>query len=130
MIAEVTPSKTWRFRVMNTPMVAPVVAVLEGPNVARYNRGMRSESLSRGETMLKITTGVIHEKTIELDEPLDLTDGQRVEIVVRSPQEAAIDEDAMRRCAGLLADMPDSVDSDLQTILDSRKEVRFREASP
>ncbi len=80
--------------------------------------------------MLKVTTGVIHEKTIELDEPLDLTDGQRVEIVVRLPQDAVLGEDELRRCAGSLADMPDSVDSDLQMILNGRRDVGFREVSP
>ena len=77
--------------------------------------------------MLKTMTGIIHGKTIELDEPPGLADGQRVEIEVKPTREDSSDESVLRRCAGSLADMPDSVDEDLQTILDSRKDARFRE---
>ena len=77
--------------------------------------------------MSKIMTGIIQGKTIELDQPPGLTDGQRVEIEVKSTQEDSIGEAVLRRCAGSLADMPDSVDEDLQGILDSRKDARFRE---
>jgi hypothetical protein len=72
-------------------------------------------------------TGIIHGKTIELDEAPGLADGQRVEIEVKSTQEESGAEAVLRRCAGSLADMPDSVDADLQAILDARKDARFRE---
>ncbi len=77
--------------------------------------------------MAKVMTGVIHGKIIELDQSPNLVDGQRVEIEVRSPQQASAGEVELRRCAGALADMPDSVDDDLQTILAARKDARFRE---
>jgi len=77
--------------------------------------------------MSKTMTGIIQGKTIELDQLPGLTDGQRVEIEVKSTQEDPTGEAVLRRCAGSLADMPDSVDADLQAILGSRKDARFRE---
>jgi len=57
---------------------------------SRTPRG--TERSPEGVVTLKVTTGVIHEKTIELDEPLDVADGQRVKIVVRLAEDAVLGE--------------------------------------
>ena len=74
--------------------------------------------------------GTVHGSRIDLDEPLGLAEGQRILVEVRSADEFSADESAVRRCAGSLAGLPDTVDDDLRVILDARKESSFREIDP
>lgn len=63
-----------------------------------------------------ITTGCIHDKRIELDEPLDLPNGTRVEVQIRPllPQGSAA-------LIGLCADEPELMDEILQDIMHQRE---------
>lgn len=61
--------------------------------------------------MIRTIHGVIHGKTIQLDEDLGVAAGQEVEVQVRVVSAATISAagnhgDGLRRCAGALADDP------------------------
>jgi hypothetical protein len=53
--------------------------------------------------MTKTVHGVVHGKTIELDEDLGLTEGQEVEVQVKVVALPKRWGDGLRRCAGALA---------------------------
>jgi hypothetical protein len=78
--------------------------------------------------MIKIVHGTVHGKTIELDQAVDVPDGQRVEVsvqVVTAGSQEAWGE-GLRRCAGALAGIP-GLAEDMEQILQERKAARFRE---
>lgn len=79
--------------------------------------------------MTKIVHGIVHGKTIELDQELGVADGQRVDVAIQivgtSPEGEAWGE-GLRRCAGALADIP-GLDEDMDLILAQRKTAKFRE---
>jgi hypothetical protein len=54
--------------------------------------------------MRKTTHGVVHGKTIELDEDLGRAEGQEVEILVKVVAPKTGSGAGLRRCAGALAD--------------------------
>jgi hypothetical protein len=62
--------------------------------------------------------GVVHGNSIELDAPLGLSDGQRVEVVVRASDARKSWGDGLRRCAGALSeswtDADDAILSSIQ----------------
>jgi hypothetical protein len=57
--------------------------------------------------MTKVMQGIVHGRTIELDQEVGVPDGQRVEVAVQvlppAPPKEAWGE-GLRRCAGALAD--------------------------
>jgi hypothetical protein len=79
--------------------------------------------------MTKIVHGIVHGKTIELDQELGLADGQQVEVAIQIPAATTGTEpwgEGLRRCAGALAGIP-GLDEDMEQILAQRKTARFRE---
>jgi hypothetical protein len=79
--------------------------------------------------MNKNMQGIVHGKTIELDEELGVPDGQKVEIAIQIPATAVPAKpwgEGLRRCAGALADIP-GLDEDMEQILRERKTAKFRE---
>ena len=81
--------------------------------------------------MTKIVHGIVHGKTIELDQELGVADGQHVHVAVQilatSPGTEAWGE-GLRRCAGALAGIP-GLDEDMEQILAQRKTAKFREVT-
>jgi hypothetical protein len=53
--------------------------------------------------MTKTVHGVMHGKTIELDEDLGVAEGQEVEVQVRVVPSTTMWGEGLRRCAGALA---------------------------
>lgn len=78
--------------------------------------------------MTKTLHGIVHGKTIELDQEVGVPDGQKVEVAIQiiqtSPRTEAWGE-GLRRCAGSLAGIP-GLDEDMQQILAERKTAKFR----
>ncbi len=56
-------------------------------------------------SMIRRVHGIVHGKTIEIEEELGLSDGDKVSIVIEGPQSSQ-DKwgEGLRRCAGALAD--------------------------
>jgi hypothetical protein len=54
--------------------------------------------------MTKTIHGIVHGKTIELDEAPDVADGQQVEITIKTVPARAPWGEGLGRCAGALAD--------------------------
>jgi hypothetical protein len=57
--------------------------------------------------MTKIVHGIVHGKTIELDQELGLADGEQVEVAIQitgATSDAKPWGEGLRRCAGALAD--------------------------
>ena len=54
--------------------------------------------------MTKTVHGIVHGKTIELDEDLGIAEGQSVEVTVEVLSTKERWGDGLRRCAGALAD--------------------------
>jgi len=79
--------------------------------------------------MTKIVHGIVHGKTIELDQEIGFPDVQHVNVAIQiagaSPGTEAWG-DGLRRCAGALAGIP-GLDEDMEQILAQRKTDRFRE---
>lgn len=81
--------------------------------------------------MTKIMHGIIHGKTIELDQELGIPDGQKVEVSIHLIPVPPTEEpwgEGLRRSAGALAGIA-GLDEDMQQILSERKTARFREVS-
>jgi hypothetical protein len=82
----------------------------------------------QGLIMSKILYGIVHGKTIELDQEVGVPDGQKVEVAIQiigtSPGTEAWGE-GLRRCAGALAGIP-GLDEDMEQILAERKTAKFR----
>ena len=77
--------------------------------------------------MTKIMHGIVHGKTIELDQEVGVPDGQAVEIAIQIvPVAMERWGEGLRRCAGALAGIP-GLDDDMRQILDQRKTDAFRE---
>lgn len=79
--------------------------------------------------MTKIMNGVVHGRTIELEEEIGVPDGQKVELaiqLIRTPPEQEQWGEGLRRCAGALAGIP-GLEEDMEEILRERKTARFRE---
>ena len=76
--------------------------------------------------MIRTIHGVVHGKTIQLDEDLGVAEGQAVEVQVRVVTAAASWGDGLRRCAGALADDP-HWDAIMTEIYEDRKRDTRRE---
>lgn len=79
--------------------------------------------------MIKTMHGIVHGKTIELQQETGVPDGQEVEIVIRSITAIPTTEpwgEGLRRCAGALAGIS-GLDEDMEQILKERKTAKFRE---
>lgn len=77
--------------------------------------------------MNKIMQGVVHGRTIELEEDVGVPDGQKVEVAIQPiPQSPKRWGEGLRRCAGALAGIP-GLDEDMEQILRERKIAKFRE---
>ncbi len=81
--------------------------------------------------MTKIMHGIVHGKTIELDQEVGVPDGQKVAVSVEILPAASPREtwgEGLRRCAGALAGIP-GLDEDMERILRERKTAKFREVA-
>jgi hypothetical protein len=74
-----------------------------------------------------VLTGIIHGKTIELDEPPGLPDGQHVQVTVQSVAPSLSDEERrelLRSAAGGWSDDPEGLEQYLEWNRQQRKENR------
>lgn len=70
--------------------------------------------------MTKIVHGIVHGKIIELEEDLGLTEGQKIEVLVKVVRPQRMGGEGIRRTAGALADDP-HWDAIMQEIQQARK---------
>jgi hypothetical protein len=78
--------------------------------------------------MTKIIHGVVHGKTIELDEDPGVGEGQQVQITIKSLRAKKPWGEGLRRCAGALAnEWTDEDDRILEEIHQDRKRDTRRE---
>lgn len=88
--------------------------------------GRRASLLALEEEMQTIHTGIIIDDTIRLDGPIDLPNGQSVQVVL-IPQSPILVQneyvERVNRCAGALADLPQSEFDDLDEITASRQQA-------
>ena len=78
--------------------------------------------------MTKTVHGIVHGKTIELDEDLGVAEGQPVEVRVEVVQTKRQWGDGLRRCAGAFADEWTAEDDRImQQIYQDRKRETRRE---
>ena len=73
--------------------------------------------------MVKKTHGIVHGRTIELQEDLGVADGQSVDLVVTVPSAKRPWGEGIRRSAGGWAAYPE-MDAVMQRIQDDRKRER------
>ena len=78
--------------------------------------------------MSEVVEGVIHGKTIELENDPGLRDGERVEVVIRRAGPAKAWGDGIKATAGALADLPPEFFEDLDEIVRDRQRWPYREA--
>lgn len=71
----------------------------------------------------KLARGVVHGRTIELTEDLDLAEGQEVEITIKAVPRSRPWGEGLLRSAGALADDPD-FDGIMEEIYQARKQDR------
>ncbi len=76
--------------------------------------------------MIRTIHGVVHGKTIQLDEDLGVAEGQQVEVQVKIIQAIANEGDGLRRSAGALANDP-HWDAIMAEIHEDRKRDTRRE---
>jgi hypothetical protein len=79
--------------------------------------------------MTKIMQGIVHGRTIELDQEIGVPDGQKVKVAVQILPTVSPTEpwgEGLRRCAGSLGGIP-GLDEDMELILRERKTAKFRE---
>ena len=74
--------------------------------------------MSQTKTVLK---GVVHGKTIELEDESGLPDGQQVNVTVQPVQERLAPGEGLRRAFGAWADDADELDSFLEWNRQQRK---------
>jgi hypothetical protein len=82
-----------------------------------------------GFIMIKTMHGIVHGKTIQLQQEIGVPDGQEVEIVIRSITVIPASEpwgEGLRRSDGALAGIS-GLDEDMEQILRERMIARFRE---
>lgn len=72
--------------------------------------------------MVKTASGVVHGRTIELDRDLGVTDGEQVEVVVRTTRAQGTGEGILRS-AGILKD-DEEWDKIMEEIYEERKAWR------
>ena len=70
--------------------------------------------------MTKTVQGIVHGRTIELDDDLGVADGQQVEVQVRTLPPSREWGEGIRRSAGGWADYPE-IDAIMETIQRERK---------
>jgi hypothetical protein len=81
-----------------------------------------AESLQEETVMTKTVHGVVHGKTIELDEDPGVAEGQQVQITIKSVSAKKPWGEGLRRCAGALAnEWTDEDDRILEEIHQDRK---------
>ena len=72
--------------------------------------------------MVKTVHGIVHGRTIELDEDLGVAEGQQVQITIKTVPAKERWGDGLRRCAGALAnEWTDDDDRILEEIHQDRK---------
>lgn len=76
--------------------------------------------------MSSLLHGIIHGKTIQLDEDPGIGEGQPVQVMVKPADAKKPWGEGLRRCAGSMADDPE-FDAIMQEIQDERKRARFLE---
>ena len=77
--------------------------------------------------MTKFMHGIVHGKTIELEQEPGLPDGQQAQLaihVIRSQSASETWGEGLRRCAGALAGIP-GLDEDIDQILKQRRLAAF-----
>jgi hypothetical protein len=90
---------------------------------------MLVEIAKEAKNMTKIMHGIVHGKTIELDQEVGVPDGQKVEVAVHILPTAPPTEswgEGLRRCAGALGGIP-GLAEDMELIMRERKTAKFRE---
>ncbi|MCE9604141.1 MAG: hypothetical protein K8U03_04475 [Planctomycetia bacterium] len=73
-------------------------------------------------TIGNTVTGILHGRTIELDQTVAIADGQRVEVVIRSV--SAKPGDGIRASAGAWADAGNDLDRWLEATMEARSSNR------
>ena len=73
--------------------------------------------------MVKTANGIVHGRTIELDQDLGVADGEEVEVVIRTASQAKGAGEGFLRSAGILKDDTEW-DQIMEEIYRSRKEWR------
>ena len=78
--------------------------------------------------MSKIVHGIVHGRTIELDQEVGVPDGQKVEVAIQIIGSGPDTEpwEKASPMAGAMAGIP-GLDEDMKQILGERKTARFRE---
>ena len=76
--------------------------------------------------MSEVIHGIIHGKTIHLEEDPGIGDGLAVEVVLRPVPTAREPSEGIQSAAGMLSDLP-GTEEDLEEIQRQRKAARFRE---
>jgi hypothetical protein len=76
--------------------------------------------------MTKTFHGTVHGQTIQIDEDLEIADGEEVEVIVTRTKTSPAWGDGIRRSAGAAANMPEFDDVFAQ-IENERKAAQFRE---
>jgi len=77
----------------------------------------------------QVLHGVVFGDTIRLESPIDLSDGEAVDVIVRPRASKRQWGDGIRASAGVLSHLPKEVDDDLQEILRERHEEQHREVA-
>jgi hypothetical protein len=89
----------------------------------RKQRKIKMVDESEDSAMVKTVRGIVHGKTIELDEDLGVAEGQEVEVQVKLVQPARKWGEGILRTAGALADDP-HWDAIMEEIHQARKVER------
>ncbi len=76
--------------------------------------------------MLKQIQGVVHGRSIELDEDLGIPDGQRVSVQVRAAAPSRTWGEGILRSAGIAADVP-GFDEAFAQVQRDREQAAFRD---
>jgi hypothetical protein len=84
---------------------------------------MKGEAVSQSKTVLK---GVVHGKTIELEDESGLPDGQQVSVIVQptTPVVTLAPGEGIRQSAGAWADAGEELDAWLEELQRSRQQDR------
>lgn len=79
--------------------------------------------------MTTTVSGTLYGDTIKLDRALEMSPGQKVQVVIRPAPDLSNWGEGLRRCAGAFADMPE-LDATMDEIYRDRKSGQYRSETP